>query len=481
MEAVPRQHGLGLRRPGLRALWALAAFAMAAGTASAQHLIFHSIGAPPDIYSLASDWYMAGTTIPSTRTLVISPGVPGRVGMLWSRSPIFTNDFEVVFSITAQAPKSRTVKNDGFAFWYVYENGTSVHETIAFDHAQKQEELMANTWHTHFEAAGLDLMGYRSKFDGLGVFFHDDEQPTVSAVMNNGQQTVKVGETVPIKEPLKVNWRSGAEITVKLRIQPNQATVDIPGVGAITIKSAFKAQGYIGITSLSGDVRIQPYEPTERTNFVELRHLDVENKDVSQQGEEAHAPTVHPPAEKEDEKVDVLHESSSFSDHRAESDAIKDLTNMVFKLVVESQPMRQQMSRALDSLGKRVAAMEKSFADLKSELDKKSGHKLGVEFDAIKKELTDLSNVASKETKERHKRLDNLHLDIADVHKSAHSSDSIDKHLDKLTVSHTKVLDQLTSEHQRMFGFSILAIAFIIIAGLSLYNKFRCWEKKHVL
>merc|ERR1711974_479356 len=100
----------------------------------------------------------------------------------------------------------------------------------------------------------------------------------------------------------------------------------------------------------------------------------------------------------------------------------------------------------------------------KNELDKKTGHKLGAEFDAIKKELTSLSSVASKETEERHARLESLH------------TDNTDNHLDKLTQSNNKVLDQLTNEHQKMFGVSIAAIAFIIIAGLSLYNKFRCWE-----
>merc|ERR1719401_3029595 len=117
--------------------------------------------------------------------------------------------------------------------------------------------------------------------------------------------------------------------------------------------------------------------------------------------------------------------------------------------------MRQQMGKAIESLTKRIAVMEKSFAELKSELDKKTGHKLGAEFDAIKKELTSLSSYTSKETQERHSRLESLHADIADVHKSAHSPDNIDKHLDKLTQSNTKVLDQLTNEHQKMFGVSI--------------------------
>merc|ERR1712190_102421 len=180
-------------------------------------------------------------------------------------------------------------------------------------------------------------------------------------------------------------------------------------------------------------------------------------------------------------KRDALADTSSHRDHRKESEAIKELTNMVFKLVTETQPIRQQMARSIETLGKRIDAMEQSFSELKAELDKKTGHKLGEEFEAIKRELSTLSTVASKETEDRHSKLENLHNDIAEVHKTAHSPDNIDKHLDKLSESNTKVLDQLTNEHQRMFGVSIAAIAFIIIAGLSLYNKFRCWEKKHVL
>jgi len=154
---------------------------------------------------------------------------------------------------------------------------------------------------------------------------------------------------------------------------------------------------------------------------------------------------------------------------------------MVFKLIVETQPQRVQLHNAISSLGKRITSMEETFEHLKQEIDKKTGHHLGKEFDAIKKELASLSTVAAKENKERHKRLEALHEDIADVHKTANSSDSIDHHLNKLTESNQRTLESLTTEHQKMFGVSIGAIAFVIIAGLSLYNKFRCWEKKHVL
>merc|ERR1712110_50582 len=103
------------------------------------------------------------------------------------------------------------------------------------------------------------------------------------------------------------------------------------------------------------------------------------------------------------------------------------------------------------------------------------------EFEAIKAELTSLTDTASKHTKESRSRLEKLHEDIEVVQMSARNPDNMDKHLDALSQTHTKVLDQLENDHQRTFGVSLAVLGFIVIAGLSLYNKFRCWEKKHVL
>jgi len=272
-------------------------------------------------------------------------------------------------------------------------------------------------------------------------------------------------------------------VKVKVRVQPKEVVIEAEGKGSIKLPASLAAGGYVGISTFGGSLEPKIHEPAEKTMRFEVQELEISNKDPNAKAEEKEVHAVpEAQARKSDEiSEDVLRESSSYKDHRAESDAIKDLTNMVFKLVVETQPMRTQMTQAIDSLGKRISIMERNFAELKQEIDKKSGHKLSEEFSAIKQELSSLSTVAHTETKERHKKLETLHSDIADVHKSAHSPDQIDKHLDKLSESNSKVLDKLTSEHQLMFGVSIAAIAFIIIAGLSLYNKFRCWEKKHIL
>jgi len=445
----------------------------------------HSIGAPPNIQSLSTDWFLQGTAVPTSRHLVLSPGVPNRLGLFWSKYPLLSKDFEVSFTFTAQPPQQRTTKEDGFAFWYVHENASDAQSSISVEHLHSQDEITANTWGTAFVAENFDLFGYRSAFDGLGVFFCDgvvDKKPQamISAIAGDGATKYLVKEGVPSADALKVDYHTGKAVTVKIRVQTTKATLEVSG-HKYELKGTFKTGGYIGFSAFGG--LKGAVTPSERSDFLELLKVDVRNFDQSSKGEDMPkiADLAPEPPTVDKDKEDILHELSTFKDHRAESEAIKELTNMVFKLVVESQPMRAQMVKSIESLGKRVTLMEKTFASLKSELEKKTGVHLTSEFEAIKKELTSLSKVASSETQERHKKLESLHEDIAHVHKSATSEGNIDHHLDKLTKSNQRTLDSLTSEHQKMFGVSIAAIAFIIIAGMSLYNKFRCWEKKHVL
>jgi len=486
----------GLRRPlalGSAAVHLCIAI-LVSGAQAQTPLKGHSIGTPPLVSSLASDWYVAGTVIPSTQSLVLQPGVPNRLGFIWSKYPLLTNDFEVEFEVSIKSPAERSVKDDGFAFWYVQENVSDAVNNISETHMHNQEEIIANTWQTAFTAGGFETLGYRSKFDGVGVFFtnggQNKDEPTVGAITNDGKTSYNLNQGIPNGEAMKYNYRTDhnvvpekiLKVQVKMRFKPGSIKIELVGHPSNQeIKYDVKAGGYIGF-SVFGGVKGK-IEASERSDMIQLWKLNVNNYDAAAKGEDLPVPaavTVAPTKAPED-KADLIHEMSGRKDHRDESEAIKELTNMVFKLVVESQPMRQQMMRAIESLGKRVTVMEKTFENLKVELDKRTGHKLGEEFDAIKKELTSLSNVASTETQERHKRLDSLHEDIAHVHKSATSQDNLDHHLNKLTQSNQRTIESLTNEHQKMFGVSIAAIAFIVIAGLSLYNKFRCWEKKHIL
>eukprot|EP00928_Gymnodinium_smaydae_P061674 TRINITY_DN45708_c0_g1_i1.p1 TRINITY_DN45708_c0_g1~~TRINITY_DN45708_c0_g1_i1.p1 ORF type:complete len:532 (+),score=135.49 TRINITY_DN45708_c0_g1_i1:163-1596(+) len=469
------------RRPVVSALAALLLGGLpAASAADPVQLPGHSIHVPVDVHQLGAEWLLEGTVVPLADAMCLSPGVPNRVGMLWSMYPLLTGDFEVVMKFKLKPPEKATAKNEGFAFWYVNENAATAQNNVSVEHVRNQDAIVANTWEMGLTKAGFDLLGYRSKFDGLGVIVGPNAagEPVLKALHNDGKTEYQLSNLLGSGDAIKLE--NNKDLTVKIRVQATEAKIEVVDKGSVEVKAPFKSGGYIGFTSYGGSKG--DTDNFERSNFVTLADLSVLNHDASAKGEDIPKPsTAAPVAKTNEEKEDVLRNASSHKDHRAESDAIKELTNMVFKLVAETQPMRAQLTTAISSLSTRIDHMEQTFENLKQEIDKKTGHHLSEEFDVIKKELTSLSTVASQVTQERGKKLEALHTDISDVHKQAHSNDNIDHHLNKLTESNQRTLDSLNNEHQRMFGVSIAAIAFVVIAGLSLYNKFRCWEKKHIL
>lgn len=477
MAAVLRPEAWRRISAGLVFLWNV--LPVAAGP---HELFGHTIAHPPTVYGY-DEWWLAGTVIPTEKGTVLAPAVANRQGMIFHKSQLLTPDFEVSFNLQIKpAPGTPTVKQ-GFAFWYVEENATAVMENVTGEYMQKQEAMQSNEWPAKMKEAGFNLFGYKSKFKGLGVIFSNmwpesrvppqlKLDPSVSAVVGDGVKSYDLWSEMPLPTATKINYRGGAEIPVVIRVEPTKVKVAVMGQTVLDTSASLKSGGYIGLTTLTGDQMT-----SEPADFVLLRDLKVMNH-ASVKGEEEAKPTEKP---KEIEKQDVLHETSKHKDHRDESEAIKELTNSVFKLVVESEPLRQQMNQAINSLSNRVEVMERAFNLLKSEIDLRSGHNLDKEFEAMKAELTSLSQYASTEHETRHKKLESLHKDLETVKASTGGKEHIDRHLMKLTDSTQRTLDNIQSGHQKTFGVSIGAIAFIVVAGLALYNKFRCWEKKHIL
>jgi len=453
-------------------LWLLTARTAAAPSA----LPGHSIVNPPDINLLAKMWQLTGTAMPSHGSLILTPGVADRVGTIFSRSALKTNDFEAQFAISAK-PGISGFRGDGFAFWYSEENASDLLSAASTKHSHNQDELIAGTWYNHYVKLDLGEVGYKTHYKGLGVFFVKDEQGQSLLRVHYGDGEKTAGQQTAL------DIRNGEDHLVKIRVTPDTVTVTVESKGETraTVSSAMnlKSGGFIGFSCFGGTK--ESYNPKERSAFVEIKGLQVLNHAAGPGEDEMPSMDPGAPAPPQGEKEDVLGAHSSFKEHRDESEAIKDLTNMIFKLVIESKPQREQMKASITALSKRIATVEETFRNLKAEIDKKTGHNLGAEFEAIKKELADMHATAHRDTDRRGKKLADLHSDIEHVHKTASSGGDISGDLDSLSKSNEQVLDQLTNQHQRMFGVSIFAIAFIIIAGLSLYNKFRCWEKKHVL
>ncbi|CAK0824451.1 unnamed protein product, partial [Prorocentrum cordatum] len=245
-------------------------------------LPLHSVGSPPDLRKLATEWYLGGAVTPTADTLVISPGIPGRIGMMWSMYPILTADFEVQMTFKARPLGAEPT---GFAFWYVYENATAAQAEVVDGHAQNQQEIIDTSWFEHVRSKGFGLFGYRNAFDGLGVFFDaskDSPQPSVTALASSGEALPVLPKDCP--SCLKFDWRTNSDIVVKVRVQPSGAKVEVVGGVSTEVTKEFKAGGHIGFTFQSGDPSAG-FRPEQRSTFVELKSLQVTNFDAAASGE----------------------------------------------------------------------------------------------------------------------------------------------------------------------------------------------------
>lgn len=179
---------------------------------------------------------------------------------------------------------------------------------------------------------------------------------------------------------------------------------------------------------------------------------------------------VATPARAIEEYGDFLYEHGHQKDERNEKEALHQLTTLVMKLIAETEPLRGETEKTLRILSNRITSLEKLFADLKRELNDKTGHDLDKEFDAIKNELISLSQTAASAGETSKAKLTELHDSLKGVgFAGGHGGLSKD------------LIESISSGWKWSFGLSVIAVFMIIGAGAGLYHRFRTWEKKHIL
>jgi len=163
---------------------------------------------------------------------------------------------EVEFEFSIKAPAERSVKDDGFAVWYVNENVSEAVNNISVTHLHNQEEIIANTWSTAYTAENMDLLGYRSKFDGVGVFFtnggQNKDKATIGGLANDGKSTYNINMGIPTTDAMQYDYRSGNKVSVKMRFRPLGIKIEVVGGPSQEVKCDVKTGGYIGLSVFGG-------------------------------------------------------------------------------------------------------------------------------------------------------------------------------------------------------------------------------------
>merc|ERR550514_449221 len=91
----------------------------------------HSFVSPLSYDTQLGEWFMSAASISMRDRVLLNPGVPDRHGFIFHKSPILTNDFEVITHFKQSGEKETPKRPQAFAFWYTFENVSSTFDEAA--------------------------------------------------------------------------------------------------------------------------------------------------------------------------------------------------------------------------------------------------------------------------------------------------------------------------------------------------------------
>ena len=464
-------------------------------------LQIHSFDQTIDHATFVRRWFNAGTSVPLESHIVLSPSVPDRFGAQWHKYPVLTDDFEVTFRVMIKGPSDGTnPRNDqGFAFWYVYENVTAV---IPEDITHESSDVMMR-----MASKGWGLFGYKNQFKGLGVFFSNTKynaasgtselKPSVSMMVNDGSRTVVFPNEIPTPFGSYWNYRSEG-LNVRVRIQKSNILLEAKPdnhstwlkLGEITsdkMAMQMTSGGYLGFTGfVAADKPGQLPSKFGQNDAVHIDKVVVTNMDSRQQGEEQIADASAKEATPSADPSEFLHDKSEEGMERAEGQAIKTLSRMIFKLISETEPLKKSLTAAVGTLSRRLMAMERAVKKLKEEIVTLSGHDMDSEYAKMKEELSQLSSQAMSDVETKKREFETLKteiessLDTKNAQKRT-SSAQVVKTLHEADMKARDLKRQVSSRGSFTVYIVIFCLVLVVAAGIALQAKLRRWEKKHLL
>jgi hypothetical protein len=476
-------------------------FAAFAVVESQKVLQIHSFDQSIDHATFIRRWYNAGTSIPLESHIVLSPSVPDRFGAQWHKYPVLTDDFEVTFRVMIKGPSdgSNPRNDQGFAFWYVYENVTAV---IPEDITHESNDVMMR-----MASKGWGLFGYKNQFKGLGVLFSNnkynaatgtsDLKPSVSMVVNDGSRTVVFPNEIPTPFGSYWNYRSEG-LNVRVRIQKSSILLEAkPDNGSSWLKLAeipsdkmsmqMTSGGYLGFSGfVAADKPGAPPSKFGQNDAVHIDKVVVTNMDSKQKGEEPIADASPNEAEPSADPSEFLHDKSEEGLERAEGKAIKTLSRMIFKLISETEPLKKSLTAAVGTLSRRLMGMERAVKKLKEEIVSLSGHDMDSEYAKMKQELSQLSSQAMSDVENKKREFETLKseietsLDSKNAQKRS-SSANVVKTLHEADMKARDLKRQVSSRGSFTVYIVIFCLVLVVAAGVALQAKLRRWEKKHLL
>ena len=151
--------------------------------AFSDHLEDFELRRPVSTTNFEENWHLEGGAIPCAddQTLILSAGISGRGSWFVSKKKLPSADFEVAFKFQ-QEGLSRDTHKQGFGIWYIHDDqifsddrtdevtGKKVQDPLKAL-IRDPEPLKTGAFSFDLLRLGYDLLGYKSKFDGVATLF----------------------------------------------------------------------------------------------------------------------------------------------------------------------------------------------------------------------------------------------------------------------------------------------------------------------
>mmetsp|Transcript_62040 Transcript_62040/g.192283 ORF Transcript_62040/g.192283 Transcript_62040/m.192283 type:complete len:493 (-) Transcript_62040:87-1565(-) len=450
----------------------------------------HSFAAPLEYLTLLDDWAVSGASVFEPERLLLHPGVAGLAGFLWSKSPLLTDNFEVVihFRVMGEKQPQKVLHDQSFGFWYVHENISKVYNESAV--------VKAESWTKGMAAQGFTLGGAKALFDGLGVVLSmaDREKkprPSVSGFTNDGHTTLAWGIDVPTQDAKPIDFRNTLNhAQLKIRMRPDLVEGWVKQSPSLSWSECFsldrskhpiQAGGYIGVTAWSGTP-----EAGASADLVSIVQIDVTNMDENSIGEDMKDVST----QIQETYREMLTDSHRhFLDQKSQTDHISRLVDMLGEHVNATVPAEATLFGTLkdyearmETLGEECRTMKKSVTFFLHAAGTKystnADHKAGVE--AMKNDIIGLRRLLVKDSTDHKMRIEAVQKHVAEVKERAGKGGAPEA-LSVISRQADSLAKTVRSRGMQMSWMMICLLVAILGIGVLMWNRMRYYEKKHFI
>mmetsp|Transcript_1111 Transcript_1111/g.1531 ORF Transcript_1111/g.1531 Transcript_1111/m.1531 type:complete len:490 (-) Transcript_1111:49-1518(-) len=449
----------------------------------------HSFAAPLDYQTLLDDWTVSGASLFERERLLMHPGVAGRAGFLWSKSPLLTDSFEVVihFRVMGEKQPQNVLHDQSFGFWYVAENMSQVYNESAV--------IKAESWRKGMEDQGLTLVGSKAKFAGLGVVLSmaDREKkprPSVSGFTNDGHTTLSWGADVPTQDAKPIDFRNTLNhAQLKISVRPNLVEGWLKQSPSLSWNECFsldrskhpiKAGGFIGVTAWSGTP-----EQGVSSDLVSIVQMEVNNMDETSIGEDMKDVST----QIQETYMEMLTDTHRhFLDQKSQTDHITRLTDMLGEHLNVTGPAELSLFQTLkayedrmEQLGEDCRTVKQSvsmFMTSKIKWHHEAVHKAGVE--AMKNDIIGLRRLLVKDSNHHKMKIEAVQKSVLEVKEKTGKAGAPEA-LNVITQQTDSLAKTVRSRGQQMSWMMFCLLAAILGIGVLMWNRMRYYEKKHFI